>query len=1041
MDNADSVIKYNPNILISLKNKSKNIGLNYKTIKLINDLKLNYGYSKVKNNKVKTYTPKQVGVNFKNLIEIKPSFSSNKNTDIKVGVLNCQSVRNKPLLIHDYIVENDFDLFVVTESWLTLDEDTHVIGDLTPDGYSFINVPRPVRSNQRSAGGVALLFKSNLNLKHVTKKQFATFEHLQCVLCLNKVSYRLLIVYKPPPVNVAFLEEFTEVITEFSTLHSNVIITGDFNVHVDDKSSTISQRFLQILENSGLHQHVDSATHRAGHTLDLLITKKDDKQVNSIMVQDPGISDHSSITFCIRDKKPPPIKRTVTYRKVNAIDTAEFEKDISNIKGEIAISGNVSEAFALFNSKMTEAVDVHAPVITKSFTVRPNTQWYNENIRLAKVTKRRYERALKKSGLPEHHTRFKNQCKYINFLMKEAKQEFFSAQVIESTSDKKKLFEVAKKILNWKSDPVVPSSSSPDTLPNDFNDFFLNKIIKIRDALNLEIKNKAMDEVLQEITSDRNMNPLSNFSPASTDEIKKIIMSSSSATCKLDSIPTPLLKSCLNEILQPITDIVNLSLKDASVPDEMKKAVVIPLIKKISLDKDNMKNYRPVSNLNFISKIIEKIVAKRLDKHLQDNHLIEKMQSAYKCFHSTETALLKVQNDILFAMNQKKMVALVLLDLSAAFDTIDHQILLGRLKERFRVTGTALEWFKSYLMNRCQSVIISGKESTHHQLHYGVPQGSVLGPILFTLYTAPVGDIARKHNMGHHFYADDSQLYISFDPKLDTCNMLHELELCIADIRKWMLINLLKLNDDKTEVILFGSNYYMKRVPSVSIHIGDIDVSSSPHVRNLGAIFDCSMTMSKFVNQKVSTASYYLRSISKIRRVLTAAAAKSLIHAYVTSRLDYSNCLLLGINKSLLKKLQNVQNTAARVVTGEKEQSISKVLDKLHWLPVWKRIIFKVLVHVYNSLHHKAPLYLTEMLPPFRTFTSYKLRSHDDLQLVITKSNSKYGDKCFQICAPKIWNILPYDIRDSKSINVFKKLLKTFLFTVSEQSSMYKICF
>ena len=200
------------------------------------------------------------------------------------------------------------------------------------------------------------------------------------------------------------------------------------------------------------------------------------------------------------------------------------------------------------------------------------------------------------------------------------------------------------------------------------------------------------------------------------------------------------------------------------------------------------------------------------------------------------------------------------------------------------------------------------------------------------------------------------------------------------------------------------------------------------------------MTMAKFVNQKVSSASYYLRSISKIRKVLTTAATKSLIHAYVTSRLDYCNCLLLGINKSLLKKLQNVQNTAARIITSDKEKSIATVLHDLHWLPVWKRIIFKILVHVFNGLHDKAPQYLTEILPPFRYLTSEhrNLRSQDDLQFQLQRTNSKYGDKCFQLTAPKIWNLLHYQIRNSKNISVFKKL--TFLFNVSDQSSIFTCC-
>ena len=394
-------------------------------------------------------------------------------------------------------------------------------------------------------------------------------------------------------------------------------------------------------------------------------------------------------------------------------------------------------------------MDKHAPFVNKTYTIRPNTQWYNANIRHAKVVRRRYERAWIKSGQPEYHARYVKQTQFVNFLMKEAKTEFFSSQVLASSDDKKKLFNVAKHILNWKSDPVLPSTGSKESLPNDFNGYFVDKIVKIRDCLTLEIQKQKATDLLGEVSVDESVSKLEDFSPASCEEIHKIITSASSASCALDAIPTPLLKSCMDVVLQPITDIVNLSLKQACVPQEMKKAVVIPLIKKITLDKDNMKNYRPVSNLNFISKIVEKVVASRLNQHLEMHHLSEKMQSAYRMFHSTETALLKVKSDILKSMHNKQMVALVLLDLSAAFDTIDHGILFNRLEHRFGVVGNALEWFKSYLCNRSQKVMVSGYTSDQINLNFGVPQGSVLGPILFTLYMSPVGDIARRQTTNH----------------------------------------------------------------------------------------------------------------------------------------------------------------------------------------------------------------------------------------------------------------------------------------------------
>ena len=294
--------------------------------------------------------------------------------------------------------------------------------------------------------------------------------------------------------------------------------------------------------------------------------------------------------------------------------------------------------------------------------------------------------------------------------------------------------------------------------------------------------------------------------------MRKIILEPSSATCDLDAFPTALLKECLNELIEPLTDIVNLSLQGAAVPAATNRAIVTPLIKKVTLDPDNFKNYRPVSNLNFVSKVMEKVVAKRLLAHIQQNQLCFRFQSAYHTDHSIQTALLRVHNDISSALHKKCMVVLVLLDLSAVFDTIDHNILLSRLRSHFGITGNALNWFASYLSDRSLMVKVGQYFSQIVQLKYGVPHGSVLGPIL--LYTTPLKDIIQKHGVSYHTYADDTQLYLTFRPGVDINNACGRLEECISDIKRWMLCNKLKLNDEKTEVLLLGSPYFLKQEES-----------------------------------------------------------------------------------------------------------------------------------------------------------------------------------------------------------------------------------
>ena len=240
------------------------------------------------------------------------------------------------------------------------------------------------------------------------------------------------------------------------------------------------------------------------------------------------------------------------------------------------------------------------------------------------------------------------------------------------------------------------------------------------------------------------MSRFDQFSQVSEQEVCKLISGMPSKTCKLDCVPTWLMKEHLNVFLPFITHVINSSFSSAIFPKSMGRALITPILKKPSLDCNDLSNFRPVSNISFISKIIEKVASNQLKEYLYQNNLIEVYQSAYVSKRSTETALLKVQSDILNAVDRQEVVFLVMLDLSAAFDTIDHVMLLQHLQNNFGISGKSLQWIRSYLESRGDQVQIDGVLSDMHSLDFGVPQGSVLGPLGFILYTSPVGNIMLK---------------------------------------------------------------------------------------------------------------------------------------------------------------------------------------------------------------------------------------------------------------------------------------------------------
>ena len=271
-------------------------------------------------------------------------------------------------------------------------------------------------------------------------------------------------------------------------------------------------------------------------------------------------------------------------------------------------------------------------------------------------------------------------------------------------------------------------------------------------------------------------------------------------------------------------------------------------------------------------------------------HLDETFQSAYKNFHSTETALVRAQNDILCAIDNNESVILLLLDLSAAFDTADHSILLSRLRDGFGVNGTALSWSQT---SQKQFVQVSGSRSTQRSLERGVPQRFVLDPLLYLFYTSPIVDIIKFHNLQYHLFADDIQLYISFktDCSYDLSLAKRRVECCVNDIDCWMVNNGFKLNQDKTELVFISSKFRSR--PSLEfIQVGDEKIQPKSSARNLGVIIDQCLDLTDHVKKICASCHYHLRNIAKIRRYLSDETSEILVHAFISSKLDNCNSLL-----------------------------------------------------------------------------------------------------------------------------------------------------
>lgn len=640
-----------------------------------------------------------------------------------------------------------------------------------------------------------------------------------------------------------------------------------------------------------------------------------------------------------------------------------------------------------------------------------------------KTAGRAIERRYKATGLTVHKLAFREHQKGYSKALTEARSQFYSNIIRNNPGNSKKLFSTINHLLKPQTSSITETTEEHC---NNFLDFFKTKI----DSIYSTFPGHTTLTIHPQLAISE---PLHHFPEISQQEVEMLIKRSNPTTCALDPFPTALVKANLSAISPLITNVINHSLQSGNVPSALKTAIIRPLLKKPTLDPDVFANYRPISNLPFLSKVLEKVVAIHLQEHLKHNNLFEKFQSGFRSAHSTETALLRVTNDLRMAADNGSPSLLVLLDLSAAFDTVDHGILLNRLHQTIGLTDTALNWFKSYLTGRTEYISLGSTRSRQHIVTCGVPQGSVLGPLLFITYILPLGHIISRYGVSFHCYADDTQLYMKSGTHNSAASSLSSpssaLTACLEEIKAWMNLNFLQLNSSKTEAILVGTSHQTQSFSITGITISGHVIPLSTTVTNLGLRFDPQLTFEAHIKNLCKISFYHLRNIAKLRSTLTLADAEKLVHALISSRLDYCNALLIGISNKNLQRLQYIQNSAARILMRvRKYDHITPILHSLHWLPIHARIEYKVALLTHQCIYGNAPSYL-KVLVTIQT-TTRSLRSTNSNRLLPPKTKlSTMGDRAFCSAAPRVWNALPDHLRVSQHTETFKKGLKTFLFS------------
>ena len=934
---------------------------------------------------------------------------------------NPQSLQNKLLDFIQTLIDNDIELAFVTETWMTCANNL-TSGLLKESGYVMFHT---FRSDQKG-GGVAILTKTSFVAKNSKMFKFLTFEVVvQSVKLFNQVHpITLVTVYRLNESKPVFIQEFYNFIEILSTNYTNLVICGDFNIHINNPTDSFVSDFNDILNTFSLSQSVHFPTHKLGNTLDLIIHDPSILTIENISVEIPDRSDHYMIFFEILCNIESNSKREITFRNIKNVDMQNFKNDIknaSNLFTESCDKNNFSSSLSLFNDIFGDIVDSHAPLIKKQVDINQKPCWLDHEFKAARNHRRKLYKKWKKTKDPLDRERFESCRSEVNDLSVSKRKEYFTKSISESKNSQRDLYNICYSLLDTQKCKSLPDYQDPAQLANMFNTFFIHKIENIRDTLStVNLANIDVNKYFGVGGPICAQTTLSKFRYISSQELMKIIRKRKIKTSAADIIPAKLLSGSLDEIIDTLTELVNISLSTASMHG-LKDAIVRPLLKKQGLDADKLSNYRPVANIPYLSKAIEYDVVVELQRHMDLNNLHISHHSGYKPNHSCETLLLRLNNDILIAMDNGKCTIIFLLDLSAAFDTVDHDRLMYILFHEIGLRGDALRWFEAYLFQRRQAVDIHGKLSEFLDTPHGVPQGSVLGPILFNIYVRSLISTLNEAGFDAHGYADDHQVTKAFCVEFQYESIRVAVPRCLDIIAHWMKASFLKLNSSKSQAIIFAPKNLASQVYINQIKLSDgSSIPVSTMVYNLGIFIDRELSYGPQINSVCSISYKLLRNLASVRKFLDPSDLRILVQSIIISRIDNCNSLLYGILSSNIYKLQKLQNSCARLIYGKKRREhVTPLLNELHWLPIRQRIVFKILLLVFKFYNNAVPIYIDELL---------QISERNSSILKVPRANTPYGDRAFEICAPRLWNALPSSIRVSNTLTYFRSHLKHHLF-------------